>query len=368
MLALPRDPESKRPTASLADARSRPSVGRRSIRAVVIDDCLAVRTLLCMILEQDPDMTVVGAAADGRQGLELVKRLRPDVVTMDLTMPGLGGLEAIAAIMREAPTRVIVISASTGPSGTVKSLEAVRAGALAVLPGLPNLRSDDFAAQARTIRDVVRSSASVRLALAGAGPSMPVHAQIKAVVLGWASARTAPLQRIVASLPLHAEAPVLVVCDAGDDPRVVASTLLPTSALVVRAVLAAQPLLPGSVYVLGPHGAIETRHGVQIAVPGGALVGDLSGFAPAFGAIAKAFSGQVLAVLPAAWDGRRAQIASELIAGGCRVVAALADAPGAQQPVTRGDTVASIADLTLPAQMLGPYVRKQLAQPTSRAA
>lgn len=343
------------------EARARTSEVRRSIRAVVIDDSPSVRTLLCMIIEQDPDMTVVGAAADGCQGLALVKRLCPDVVTMDLTMPGGSGLEATAAIMREAPTRVIVISSLTGPSNATQSLEALRAGALAVLHGPPSLRSDEFAAQARTIRDVVRSSASVRLAIASLGRSAAVDAPIDAVLLGWASARTAPLQRIVASLSQHAAVPIAVVCDTDVDPRVVAASLLPTSALPVRPVVAAQPLLAGSIYVLGAHAAVETRRGVPFAVPGQSQPGAVGQGAPAFVSFANAFSGRVLAVLPAVWDGAQAQMAQELLLCGCRVVAALPDALGGQRPPSHRITVGSLADLTLPAQMLGPYVRKQLA-------
>ncbi len=368
MSPMLRERQLERLLSPVIEARGRSSAIRRSIRAVVVDDNPSVRTLLCMILEQDPDMTVVGAAADGGQGLALVKRLRPDVVTMDLTMPGCSGLEATAAIMREAPTRVIVISSLTGPSNAAQSLEAVRAGALAVLHGPPSLRSDEFASHARTIRDVVRSSASVRLAIPSLVRPAAVDTQLDAVLLGWAPARTAPLQRILALLPLHPSVPIALICGADDDPRVVAASLLPSSSLPVRAVVAAQPLLPGSVYVLGAHATVAMRHGVPIAVPSQGTPGEARQGAPAFAAFAEAFSGRVLAVLPAVWDGAQAQVAQELLLSGCRVIAALADAFGGQRPASHGATVASLADLTLPAQMLGPYVRKQLALPMQRAA
>ena len=80
------------------------------IRVLIVDDSALVRVALRTILESDPIFEVVGEAKDGREGVEKTFRLKPNVVTMDLKMPVMGGVEAIKEIMEKIPTPVIIIS------------------------------------------------------------------------------------------------------------------------------------------------------------------------------------------------------------------------------------------------------------------
>ncbi len=73
------------------------------IRVLVVDDHVIVRDGVRMILESQPDMEVVGEASDGREALEKARSLAPDVVVMDIAMPGMNGLEATATIKQELP-------------------------------------------------------------------------------------------------------------------------------------------------------------------------------------------------------------------------------------------------------------------------
>ena len=87
------------------------TVGGMSVRVLVVDDDPLVRGALTLMMGGREDVVVVGEAADGREGLDLVARLRPDVVLMDLRMPVLGGLEATRALHRRPdPPRVIVLT------------------------------------------------------------------------------------------------------------------------------------------------------------------------------------------------------------------------------------------------------------------
>jgi two-component system chemotaxis response regulator CheB len=95
----------------------------------VVDDSLFLRRNLPRILENDPEIEVVGTAADGIKGLQKVKELRPDVVTLDLTMPVMDGLTALEHIMREAPTPVVIVSAASR-EGARDTLEALALGAV----------------------------------------------------------------------------------------------------------------------------------------------------------------------------------------------------------------------------------------------
>jgi two-component system chemotaxis response regulator CheB len=99
------------------------------IRVLVVDDSLFLRRNLPRILASDPKVEVVDTAADGAEGLQKVKDLRPDVVLLDLMMPVMDGLTALKHIMREAPTPVVMVSATTR-EGARETLEALALGAV----------------------------------------------------------------------------------------------------------------------------------------------------------------------------------------------------------------------------------------------
>jgi two-component system chemotaxis response regulator CheB len=80
------------------------------IRVLIVDDSTLMREALRHILEQDPRIEIVGTARDGREGVEKALALKPDVITMDLRMPVMSGLEAIENIMEESPVPIIVVS------------------------------------------------------------------------------------------------------------------------------------------------------------------------------------------------------------------------------------------------------------------
>ncbi len=102
-----------------------------SIRIVLADDHSVVRQGLRLFLKYDPDLEVVGEAADGAEALRLAHELKPDVVLMDLLMPGMDGITATAAIRREVPeTEVLALTSVLEDSLVVG---AVRAGAIGYL-------------------------------------------------------------------------------------------------------------------------------------------------------------------------------------------------------------------------------------------
>ncbi len=99
------------------------------IRVLVADDSPFICRLLSSYLHYSSDFQVVGTALNGIQAFKLVKELRPDVVTLDLEMPGMVGLEVLQSIMQECPTPVVVISGISRESATV-TLQALKLGAI----------------------------------------------------------------------------------------------------------------------------------------------------------------------------------------------------------------------------------------------
>jgi two-component system chemotaxis response regulator CheB len=99
-----------------------------SLRVVVVDDSPFMRGLIADLLT-DAGVAVVGEAGDGAEALSVVAETRPDVVTMDVEMPGMGGLEAVERLMDETPTPVLMLSAHTA-AGAEVTFEALERGAV----------------------------------------------------------------------------------------------------------------------------------------------------------------------------------------------------------------------------------------------
>ena len=97
----------------------------KQLRVLVVDDSPTVRAVLARKLDESPQINVVGRAADGVEALELARTLEPDVVTLDVEMPRMDGLRALEELMRERPTRVVMVSSLTkaGAEATLRALE-----------------------------------------------------------------------------------------------------------------------------------------------------------------------------------------------------------------------------------------------------
>src|SRR5437660_9791425 len=99
------------------------------IRVLVVDDSALMRKLIPMVLERDPDIEVVGTAMDGGFALKKIEELHPDVVTLDLEMPRMDGIEALRLIMRRAPIPIIVFSTHS-KEGAYSTFKALALGAI----------------------------------------------------------------------------------------------------------------------------------------------------------------------------------------------------------------------------------------------
>ena len=100
------------------------------IRVLIVDDSRFVRQAVARMLNASPDIEVVGQAADGREGIEKAIELKPDVVTLDVQMPNLGGLETLERLMEVAPVAVLLLCSSprkgpTSPCGGSSSERSI---------------------------------------------------------------------------------------------------------------------------------------------------------------------------------------------------------------------------------------------------
>ncbi len=105
----------------------------RQISVVVVDDSAFMRKSITLMLEADPDIKVVATARDGNEGIEMIRKFRPTVVTMDIEMPGMDGLTALKIIMKEMPLPVLMFSSLT-TEGADSTMEALNLGAVDFIP------------------------------------------------------------------------------------------------------------------------------------------------------------------------------------------------------------------------------------------
>ncbi len=201
------------------------TTGRR-IRVLVVDDSAFMRKALTMMLESDPAIEVIGTARDGEEGIDKVRRLKPDLVTMDIEMPRMDGLAALRQIMLNNPVPVMMISSLT-TDGAQATLEALEMGAVDFIPKALSYVSldivkikDDLLAKIKDIVSrksilmsrhrlqrsptVTKPSAVTRSAQAPSTPARAVRKrnhQVSLVAIGSSTGGPPALQQIIPRLP-----------------------------------------------------------------------------------------------------------------------------------------------------------------------
>ena len=186
-------------------------------RVVVVDDSAICRALLCEWLHADGDLEVVGEAQDGDSAIEVITRLRPDVATIDLRMPGMSGLDLIAHLMAKAPQPINVLTGYATSSDPGVAFEPVRRGALDLM--LKPAEADEEAI--RSLRARVRWLATVPVVrhldghrhaapLVSAAPWLPL-ASGDPVVVGIAASAGGPSALATVLGAMAADLPICLV-------------------------------------------------------------------------------------------------------------------------------------------------------------
>ena len=189
-----------------------------SIKVLVVDDSLFMRTLITDLLNADPDIEVIGSAKSGAEALKAVPRLRPDVITLDLTMPGENGLATLQRLMAERPTPVIMLSAHT-KEGALTTLECLEAGAVGCVPKPSGELSLDIDSVKVQLLESVKAAATVNVdtlrRLAVKEPRRPgrrfAHHAKRLVVIGASTGGPQTLEAILPMLPHDFPAPLIVL-------------------------------------------------------------------------------------------------------------------------------------------------------------
>ena len=201
----------------------------KKIRVLVVEDSLTVRKRIVAVLGADKEMEVVGEAADGKMGIELCQKLRPDVVTLDMMLPVMTGLAATEYIMAYCPTPILIVSASTNRGELFRTYAALAAGAVDVLEKPLGDEPDGVWEQTliSTVKLVSRIKVITHLqgrlnkTSSRAPLEIPFHAadgkpgQYRLVGIGTSTGGPAACLKILQSLPPGFPLPILLVIHIG---------------------------------------------------------------------------------------------------------------------------------------------------------
>lgn len=190
-----------------------------SIRVLIIDDSGFFRRRLTEIFSTDPELEIVGTAADGQEGVRQVMALHPDVVTMDIEMPVMDGICAVRQIMTARPTPILMFSSLTS-EGAKATLEALAAGAMDFLPKRFRDICEDPERMRQTLCARVRMLAKAPLRRSKTEVVQPdkvmsvssqVRRDLRLIVIGASTGGPAALQEVITQLPVDFPVPILLI-------------------------------------------------------------------------------------------------------------------------------------------------------------
>jgi two-component system, chemotaxis family, protein-glutamate methylesterase/glutaminase len=185
------------------------------VSVLVVDDSSTVRTLLTRLLQTDPDLQVCGSAADGETALLMVQSEKPDVVALDLNMPGLNGFEVTRKIMEVYPLPIVIVT--TDEKSTANPFKLLEAGAVAVVtkpgpPGHPNHKEDtsNLIQTLKALKGInVRWRRKVPLKVSSA-PVTATDGEMSCIAIGASTGGPQILKQIIDSLSSTYPVPVMV--------------------------------------------------------------------------------------------------------------------------------------------------------------
>lgn len=231
------------------------------VRVLVVDDSTFMRGALVRMIEKDPRFKVIDVAVNGEEGVKKAAELKPDVITMDVEMPVMNGIEALKAIMATNKTPVVMVSTLT-EAGAATTLQALELGAVDFIPKSLNDKDKNIFKGAEEIHAKLAAAAGVangraekvaKLApvkVALPNPSAITRVNAKVILIGSSTGGPKALQTLLAEFPPSLPIPVVIAQHMPADFTLALAKRLDegTPPTVVEA-KPGETLLPGKIYV-----------------------------------------------------------------------------------------------------------------------
>ncbi len=199
-------------------------MGGKVIRVLLVDDSPLICEILAAMLEDVPDIRVVGQANNGQDAIRMAIRLKPDVITMDIRMPKMDGLEATRQIMNLQPTPIIVLSSAVYATDYNIAFNAIGAGALTVIEKPKGLGVQDYDIVRAEMITAIRTMSGVKVIgrrdnltrKDGIGPMTAMlyayfNRPIKVVAVASSTGGPPALMELFSNLPKDFSIPIIVV-------------------------------------------------------------------------------------------------------------------------------------------------------------
>lgn len=254
----------------------------KEIKVLIVDDSTVASRFLAHVIEQDPQIKVIGFAKDGEKALEMLNYLSPDVVTMDISMPRLNGFETTEKIMQTKPLPIVMVSGLYASNDLDAGFKAMEAGALAILSRPVGLDDPGYDSMARSLIGTIKTVAEVKVVKRksvkakssyGLDPRSGASGRtVQAVGIGASLGGPLALEKVLAELPANFPAPIFIVQHISSGfAEGFARWLQKNSALKIKLPDNQEVAKPGFVYIapdnkhmeVGENGVIFLREGVK---------------------------------------------------------------------------------------------------------
>lgn len=192
------------------------------IRLLVVEDSKTVQQALVAAFDADPDLQVIGTAESGEEAVQAAKSLKPDLITMDVNLPGMDGFDATRAIMSSCPVPIVIVTGKMNPKDSATLFRVMEAGALMVLPKPAPVGSPGYHASVADLIRHVKLMSEIKVVRrafpTGVCPPCapnpawtPPATPVKVVAIGASTGGPPLLRQILSALPPRFPAAVLVV-------------------------------------------------------------------------------------------------------------------------------------------------------------
>jgi two-component system chemotaxis response regulator CheB len=245
-------------------------------RVLVVDDSPVMRQLIGAALSADPELEVVGEACDPLQARDAIKALNPDVITLDVEMPNMNGIDFLERIMRLRPMPVVMVSTLTA-RGTEATLAALELGAVDCIEKPRGSDAAGFREIAEKVKMAARARVRQRIKRVEAAPTDSYSPSDTLVAIGSSTGGVEALLTLVERLPANCAPTVITQHMPATFTKSFAERLNRACAATVSEARDGDPLVPGRVYV-APGGEFHlevegTKHLRCKVTPGGPVSG-----------------------------------------------------------------------------------------------